>query len=96
MFGTVLNKSLFLRLYTAQKMKLSVKDCLSKSEQIRIFLRIWSHLLKKSLMENFIFCIVIILRLGKLYGQILEPFWYLILKRDYIENSWFQIVVAMV
>ena len=27
--------------------------------QIRIFLRIWSHLLKKSLMENFIFCEVI-------------------------------------
>ena len=93
MFGT---KSLFLRLYNAQKMKFSVKDCLSKSEQICNFLRIWSYLLKKSLMENFIFCIVIILRLEKLYGQILKSFWYLILKRDYIENSWFQIEVAMV
>ena len=28
----------------------------SKCDQIRRKLRIWSHLLKKSLMENFIFC----------------------------------------
>ena len=41
--------------HTAQKMKFSIKDFF-KCEQIRIFLRIWSHLLKKSLMENFIFC----------------------------------------
>ena len=39
-------------------MKFSVKDILSKYDQIRSFLRIWSHLLKKSLMENFIFCAV--------------------------------------
>ena len=37
-------------------MKFSVKDFLGKCDQIRRFLRIWSHLLKKSLMENFIFC----------------------------------------
>ena len=30
----------------------------SKCDQIRSFLRIWSYLLKKSLMENFIFCAV--------------------------------------
>ena len=41
---------------TAQKMKISIKDLLSKYGQIHSFLRIWSHLLKKSLMENFIFC----------------------------------------
>ena len=29
---------------------------LSKRDQIRSFLRIWSHLLKKSLIENFISC----------------------------------------
>ena len=29
---------------------------LSKCDQIRRKLRIWSYLLKKSLMENFIFC----------------------------------------
>ena len=40
---------------TAQKMKLSIKDFFSKCDQIRSFLRIWCHLLKKILMENFIF-----------------------------------------
>ena len=43
---------------TAQKMKFFIKDFFSKCEQIRSLLRIWSHLLKKSLMENFIFCVV--------------------------------------
>ena len=37
-------------------MKFSIKDFFSKCDQIRSFLRIWSHLLKKYLMENFIFC----------------------------------------
>ena len=37
------------------KMKFSIKDLFSKCDQIRSFLWIWSHLLKKSLMENFIF-----------------------------------------
>ena len=36
-------------------MKFSIKDFASKCDQIRSFLWIWSHLLKKSLMENFIF-----------------------------------------
>ena len=36
-------------------MKFSIKDFFSKCDQIRKKLRIWSHLLKKSLMENFIF-----------------------------------------
>ena len=39
-----------------KKMKFSIKDFFSKSAQIRSFLRIWSHLMKKYLMENFIFC----------------------------------------
>ena len=43
---------------TAQKMKFSIKDLFSKCGQIRRKLRIWLHLLKKSLMENFIFCAV--------------------------------------
>ena len=42
-------------IYTAQKKKFSIKDFFSKCEQTRSFLRNWSHLLKKSLMENFIF-----------------------------------------
>ena len=40
---------------TAQKIKFSIKDFFSKCDQIRSFLRIWSHLLKKSLMEKFLF-----------------------------------------
>ena len=36
-------------------MKFSIKDLFSKWDQIRSFLRIWSHLLKKSLMENLFF-----------------------------------------
>ena len=43
---------------TAQKMKFCIMDFCSKYDQIRSFLRIWSHLLKKSVMENFIFCAV--------------------------------------
>ena len=33
-----------------------VKEFFSKCDQIRRFLRIWSHLLTKSLVGNFIFC----------------------------------------
>ena len=40
---------------TAQKMKFSIKDFSSKCDQICRKLRIWSHLLEKFLMENFIF-----------------------------------------
>ena len=36
-------------------MKFSIKDFSRKCDQIRRKLRIWSHLLEKSLMENFIF-----------------------------------------
>ena len=39
-------------------MKFSIKDFFSKRDQIRSCLRIWSHLLEKSLMENFISCVV--------------------------------------
>ena len=41
---------------TAQKMKFSIKDFFSKCDQIRR--KLGSHLLEKSLMENFIFCVV--------------------------------------
>ena len=40
-------------------MKFFIKDFFSKCEQIRSFLRNWSHLPRKFLMENFIFCAVI-------------------------------------
>ena len=42
----------------AQKMDFSIKVFFSKCDQIGSFLRIWSHSLKKSFMENFIFCAV--------------------------------------
>ena len=38
-----------------KKMKFTINDFFSKYDHIRSFLRIWSHLLNKSLMENFIF-----------------------------------------
>ena len=43
---------------TNQKMKFSIRDFFSKCDQIRSFLWIWSHLLKKFLMKIFILCAV--------------------------------------
>ena len=40
------------------EIKFSVKDFVSKCDQIRMKLQIWSHLSKKPLMENFSFCAV--------------------------------------
>ena len=42
-------------IFIAQKIKFSIKNFVCKCDQIQSFLRILSHLLKKSLMENFIF-----------------------------------------
>ena len=39
-------------------MKFFIKDFFSKCDQIRSFVQIWSHLLKKFLTENFFFCAV--------------------------------------
>ena len=47
-----------LKFLTTHKMKFSIKDFFSKCDQIPILLRIWSHLLKRALMENFMFCVV--------------------------------------
>ena len=55
--------SLVFWYFTAQKKKFSIKDFFSKCDKIGRKLRIWSHLLNKSLMENFNFCVV----LGKFY-----------------------------
>ena len=46
------------RMNTAQEMKFSIEDFFSKCDQIPRKLRIWPHLLKKSLMENLISCAV--------------------------------------
>ena len=42
-------------LHAAQKMKFSVKDFFSKCDKIRRKLRIWSHLMKKSLIRKLYF-----------------------------------------
>ena len=49
---------IFSLIATAQKMKFSIKYFFSKCDQIRWEIKTWSHLLKKSLMENFILCAV--------------------------------------
>ena len=61
LFESILNTPLSYSItFTAQKMKFSIKDFVSKCDQICSFLRIWSHLLKKSLTENFIVCAVFV------------------------------------
>ena len=63
----IINESNFfpnLRVGTAQKIKFSIKDFFSKCDQIRSFLRIWSHLLKKSLMKSFIFLYSVAYKIG--------------------------------
>ena len=50
----VLNSNIRLH----KKMKFSIRNFLSKCHQKHRKLRIWSHLLKKSVIENFVFCAV--------------------------------------
>ena len=47
---------------TAQKMKLFNKDFFTKCDQFCRKLRIWSHFLRKSLMENLIFLCSVLLQ----------------------------------
>ena len=49
-------------------MKFSIKNFFSKCDQILRKLRIWSHLLKKFLMENFTFCAVSVVLNNQLLG----------------------------
>ena len=46
-------------IFNAQKLKFSIKDFFSKCNQISRRLRIWSHLLKKPLINKFIFWAVL-------------------------------------
>ena len=59
---------------TAQKMMLPLRISLV-CDQIRSFLRLWPNLLKKSLMENFIFCAV-------------RLFWFSFCLWDLYEQKW--------
>ena len=54
------DRQLIKLIYTAPKKKnFSIKNFFSKYDQICMKLQIWSNLLKKSLMENFVFCAVL-------------------------------------
>ena len=57
-------------------MKFSNKDFFSKDDQICSFPQIWLHLLKKSFMKNFIFCVVCEYSCMKKLSMIME--WNLI------------------
>ena len=48
-----------IELFTIQRINFFINEFFKKCDEICSFLRIWSHLLKKSLMENLIFCTVI-------------------------------------
>ena len=66
---------LFVNFCIAQKMKFSIKDFFSECDQILSLLRVWSHLLKKSLIENFIFCAALdVLRSPGYVSNALEVF----------------------
>ena len=67
-------------IHCTQKMKFFIKNFFSKCDQIRSFLRIWSHLLKKSFMENFMFCAVIFARIHYVQEKINES--------HYMRNTW--------
>ena len=58
---------------TAQKMKFFIKNFFSKCDQIHSFLRIWSHLLKKSLMGNVIFFVQCVVSRSSILQQ---DFWH--------------------
>ena len=52
-------------------MKFSIADFFSKCDQIRSFLRIWPHLLKKSVLENSIFCAVFFLNINAVFAEVI-------------------------
>ena len=70
----LLKKNIFFWDYQdiALKMKFSVKDFFSRCNQICSFLRLWSRLQKKSLIENSIFYAVGISGIN-LFSQISQP-----------------------
>ena len=55
-FAICVEAIIYLLLYNLHDY--TFKDFFSKCDQVRSFLLIWSNLLKKFLMENFIFCAV--------------------------------------
>ena len=68
-------------------MKISIEDFFIKYAQIRRKLRIWSHLLKKSLMKIFIFCAVTVVSME---GRVLPGSY---LKENKESKTWQQLVL---
>ena len=56
-YGFFINSKVWF-MSTAHKMKFSSNNFFSQCDEICSFLRIWSHSLKKYLMENFILCVL--------------------------------------
>ena len=72
----------FWRHIHCTKVNFSIKAFLSKCDQIRSFLRIWSHLLKKALMRNFIFCAVKYSKISKNFFWPANRVWNNLLRKD--------------
>ena len=71
--------------YHCTKMKFCIKDFFSKCDQIHSFLQIWSRLLKKPLMEHFIFCAV--------YVTTFFFCWIFLMETDFLFVCWIDILV---
>ena len=78
--------------HCTKKMKFSIKDIFSKCDQVPRKLRIWSYLLKKSLMENLFFCAVkIILTIVSLTGkhaELINIWCWIIFKLTSVNYFW--------
>ena len=67
--------------WTANYENTSIKKSHCTKNEVSIKLRIWSHLLKKSLMENLIFCAVIIT-----LTDLLSKLWVAVKKFVFLER----------
>ena len=81
-YQTSMTEQCTIWLYTTQKIKFSIKGFFSECDQIRKKLWIWPRLLKKSLMENFIFCAVVNTPLSFAISLILSKF------QKHLINNW--------
>ena len=72
---------------TVQTIKFLIKNFFSKCDPIRSFLRIWSHLLKMSLMQNFIFCTMSGSQMTSFFVQCLVHKWRIALHRHHWRYS---------
>ena len=62
--------SIYNQISLLQKMKFSITDFFSKYDKIHSFLRSWSHLRKKSLMDSLIFCAVFLCLIAYIFCYI--------------------------